>query len=105
MWGVSSETEALVCFYFPGKAKPQLLISFLEEVNTQHICKLGHRIGYKKIRRWGVSVSTEGKVLDGVILRLPGILSELLLGGALLQNTALLQQNIISSCSSEESFP
>lgn len=63
--GVSSETEALVCFYFPEEAKPQLL--FLEEANPQHICKLGRRFGYKKTRCWGVSVSREGKIFDGVI--------------------------------------
>lgn len=56
MWGVSNETQAHVCFYFPMEAKPQLLISFLEEGNPQHICRLGCRIGCKQIRCWGVSV-------------------------------------------------
>lgn len=67
MRGVSSETEALVCFSFPEEAKRRLFILFLEEANPQHICKLGCIFGYKKTRCWGVSVSREGKIFSGVV--------------------------------------
>jgi len=65
IWGISSETEALVCVYFLREAKPQLLISFVGEVGPQHIWKLSHGTGYKK-GLWGVCVSREGKIF-GVI--------------------------------------
>lgn len=91
MWGVSNETQAHVCFYFLMEAKPQLLIPFLEERNPQHICRLGRRIGCKKIRCWGVSVYREGKIF-GVTINFIFLASSQSFhwkDGSLLQNTVL----------------
>lgn len=106
MWGVSSEIQAHVCFYFPMEAKPQLLVSFLEERNPQHICRLGHRIGSKKIWCWGVSVYREGKIFCVTINFIFLASSQSVHWKNLyLKIMYFFQQNIISSCLGEESFP
>lgn len=106
MWGVSNETHAHIYFCFPIEAKPQLLISFLEERNPQRICRLRCRIGCKKIRCWGGSVYREGKIF-GVTINFIFLASSQSFHWKDLYFKILYfpQQNIISSCLDEESFP
>lgn len=104
MWGVSNETQAHICFYFPMEAKPQLLISFLEERNL--ICRLRCRIGCKKIWCWGVSVYRESKIF-GVTINFVFLVSSqsFYWKNLCFKILYFFQQNIISSCLDEGSFP
>lgn len=106
IWGVSNETQAHICFYFPVEAKPHLLISFLEERNPHHRCRLGCRIGCKKIRCWGVSLYWESKIV-GVTINFVFLASSqsFYWEDLYFKIMYFFQQSIISSCLDKGSFP